>query len=325
MLTIRNEHTDPYFNLAAEEWLTANSSEEIFMFWRNSPSVIVGRNQNTIAEIDPSFVDRENIAVVRRMSGGGSVFHDLGNINYTYIANGVDGFCDFTRFSEPVIAALNALGVPAESAGRNDITADGKKISGNAQYVMSGRVLHHGTLLYSADLTKLTGALRTDPAKYTSRGIKSVRARVCNIAEFLDTPPAVEDFLEHLRKFTSDYLGAPRPRPLTEQEEAGILTLREVKYLTREWNYGRVSDYGFTKKTRFDAGTLEVCLTARGGTIAEARIFGDFFSKLPVADLEQNLTGVEHTPAGVRAALTEANYGDYLAGFGLEEVVETFF
>ncbi|MBR4256441.1 MAG: lipoate--protein ligase family protein, partial [Clostridia bacterium] len=186
MKIYKNEITDPYFNLASEQYLLDTEEDDVFMLWRNRPSVIIGRNQNAYAEINRGFVTDNDIAVVRRLTGGGAVFHDLGNINFTFITKkgGADAL-DFARFCQPVIDALRALGVPAELSGRNDMTADGRKFSGNAQCVYNGRVMHHGTLLFDADMNSMAGALNVDPEKMKSKGVKSVRARVCNLREFL--------------------------------------------------------------------------------------------------------------------------------------------
>ena len=180
------DRTDPYFNLASEQYLLDTENDEVFMLWRNEKAVIIGRNQNAYAEINKPFVDEHGIKVVRRLTGGGAVFHDLGNVNFTYIVPRSDcPTLDFERFSRPVINALRGLGVEAELSGRNDITVDGRKISGNAQCVYNNKVMHHGTLLFSADMSQMAGALNVDEEKIKSKGIKSVRARVCNLSEYL--------------------------------------------------------------------------------------------------------------------------------------------
>ncbi|WP_462327979.1 lipoate--protein ligase family protein, partial [Desulfobaculum sp.] len=182
MRYIMNTSTDPAFNLAAEEWLLMNTQDEVFMLWRNAPAVIVGRNQNTLAQIDVDFVRERGIPVVRRLSGGGAVFHDLGNINFTFISNDAGGGAlDFLRFTTPIVEALGRMRVMCSFDGRNDLVIDGRKVSGNAQHIAAGRVLHHGTLLFSSDVTDISGALRVDPEKYKDKAVKSVRKRVTNI------------------------------------------------------------------------------------------------------------------------------------------------
>lgn len=281
-----NDRTDPYFNLASEEYLLLTEDEPVFMLWQNERSVIIGRNQNAYAEINRGFVEKNGIAVVRRLTGGGAVFHDLGNINYTFITKKGDaGALDFARFCAPVISALSALGVPAELSGRNDMTADGRKFSGNAQCVFNKRVLHHGTILFSADMAYLSGALNADPEKMKSKGIKSVRSRVCNLSEYLPDWTA-----KRLKSYLENSVEAERTSFSAEQT-AGIEKLAREKYSTWEWNYGRSKEYENKAKERFPFGSVEVCYTAENGRISDVRISGDYFSESPVDGLEKALIG----------------------------------
>lgn len=187
MQIIYNDSHDQYFNLAAEEYLLENSDDDISMLWRNDRTVVVGKNQNTWAEVSTPFVRENSIGVVRRMTGGGAVFHDLGNVNFTFICAYGGGGIDFSRFASPIIRYLGTLGIDASLGGRNDILADGRKISGNAQCVYrrsdgSERLMHHGTLLYSADLSEMSGALNVNREKLVTKGIESVKSRVANIS-----------------------------------------------------------------------------------------------------------------------------------------------
>lgn len=282
MKLYKNGRTDPYFNLAAEEYLLTAEDEPVFMLWQNERSVIIGRNQNAYAEINRGFVEENGIAVVRRLTGGGAVFHDLGNINYTFITKKGDaGALDFARFCAPVIAALSALGVPAELSGRNDMTADGRKFSGNAQCVFNNRVLHHGTILFSADMEYLSGALNADPEKMKSKGIKSVRSRVCNLSEYLPGYTA-----ERLKSYLENSVEAEKTSFSAEQT-AGIEKLAREKYSTWEWNYGRSKEYENKVKERFPFGSVEVCYTAENGRLTDVRISGDWFGTRPVDGLER--------------------------------------
>jgi lipoate-protein ligase A len=185
MLLIYNDKTNPYFNLAMEEYLLKNFNEDLFILWRNESSVIVGKNQNTLSEINLEYIKENNIPVVRRQSGGGAVFHDLGNINFTFIANDNNSFSDFKRFTQPIIDLLKTLDINAEFSGRNDLLIDGKKFSGNAQYNYKNKVMHHGTLLFSSQIGDLSNALKVKPIKFEGKGIKSVKSRVTNISEHL--------------------------------------------------------------------------------------------------------------------------------------------
>lgn len=201
MLFVNSKSLNPYFNLALEEFLMTNLKDEVFMLWQNENTIVVGKNQNTLSEINYDFAKEHNINIVRRMSGGGAVYHDMGNINFTFIKNGESLFSDYKSFTEPIIAFLKTLGVNATLSGRNDILIDDKKISGNAQFMKNGRVLHHGTLLLSSPADIIGKALNADPEKIASKGIKSVKSRVTNINAHLENPISAEDFKEKLSSF----------------------------------------------------------------------------------------------------------------------------
>jgi len=185
MLIINDLRTDPYFNLAAEEYALKNFKADCFMLWRNEPSIIVGKHQNTLAEINLDYVKKRNIKVGRRLSGGGAVFHDLGNLNFTFISTGAqeNRLVDFRRFTMPILEVLQNLGIEAVFEGRNDLTIHGRKFSGNAEHVWKNRILHHGTLLFSSVLTDLSEALKVDPLKFRDKAVKSIRSRVTNISK----------------------------------------------------------------------------------------------------------------------------------------------
>ena len=192
MLCIKDSHTDPYFNIAADEYALKYLEDDCFMLWRNEPSIIVGKHQNTLAEINVDYVMKNNIKVVRRISGGGAVFHDLGNLNFTFVKNaGEDAQGDFRKFTQPILDVLQSMGINAKFEGRNDLTIDGKKFSGNAESIWKNRVLHHGTLLFSAVMTDLSAALKVNPLKFQDKAVKSVRSRVTNISEHLDRKSVV--------------------------------------------------------------------------------------------------------------------------------------
>ena len=242
MRLILNPCTDPFFNLAAEEVLLDTASEPICMLWRNEKAVVVGKNQDVLSEIDRDYVEAHGIRVVRRMTGGGAVYHDLGNINYTLIEPDAGQFENYAHFTKDLIDFLATLGVKAEFLGRNDVLVDGKKICGNAQCVLGGRVLHHGCVLFDADLTALAKALKPDPEKLRRKGIASVRARVTNIRAHMPHDMRGEDFLEAFAGFMKERRGCEE-RALTEEEQDEIRRLAEAKYATREWTYGASPDW----------------------------------------------------------------------------------
>ncbi|WP_319581901.1 lipoate--protein ligase [uncultured Pseudodesulfovibrio sp.] len=325
MRYIYNPSTDPAFNLAAEELLLTQSADEIFMLWRNRPAVIVGRNQNTLAEIDETFTRERGIPVVRRLSGGGAVFHDLGNINFTFINNGnpTEGL-DFERFTVPIQKALAAMGVACEFSGRNDLLIEGKKFSGNAQHFHGGRILHHGTLLFSSDMADLSGALRVDPEKYRDKAVKSVRSRVTNISSHLPAPMEVTEFIKALMDFVSGG-ASPDDMALTDAESKTVESMAEKRYRTWDWNFGSSPAYNFSKRTRTEGGLLDVNLYVKKGRILTARLFGDYFGVRDVDALEERLTGCRHERGEIESRLADVNLDDYLHGVTLPVLLDCLF
>lgn len=315
MIIIRNDCTDPYFNMACEEYFINNSDKEIFMLWRNSPAVIIGRNQNAYAEINREYTEKHNIPVVRRLSGGGAVFHDLGNVNFTHIISDKDcGALDFPRFMNPVIEALGELGVNAVISGRNDITVDNKKISGNAQCVMNSRIMHHGTLLFSADLSGLTSALNAAPEKTESKGIKSIRSRVSNICEFLKRPMDVLEFRDHIYNYFSG-----ERRGLSEDEIEKITLLRNEKYSKWEWNFGHSKEYTHTVRKHFPFGLIECSVNVNRGIITDINISGDYFGVKSISDIESKITGTAFERKALEPLLDDI--GLYITGAEKDEIL----
>ena len=283
--------TDPYRNLAIEEYLFTHADEEIMMLWQNAPSVILGKSQSAYAEVDLDYAKERGIRIVRRITGGGAVYHDAGNLNYTYISPDTEGrTLDFAEFSKPIIQALASLGVNAVLTGRNDLEVNGKKISGNAQYHRGGKTLHHGTLLFDADLDVLSSVLRPDEEKIRSRAIRSVHARVCNLRELLPHVSSARELCEVLEAFI-DKTYAPTHILPPDNAEVDALTARNA---SSEWLYPKrelLSDYTAVRKHRYPFGTVEVHLWMTEDKIKDAHIFGDFFSTAPVGDLEHVLRG----------------------------------
>jgi lipoate-protein ligase A len=310
--------TSPPFNLAAEEWLLHNSPEHIFMIWRNAPAVIVGRHQNTAAEIDRDFVHERGIAVVRRITGGGAVFHDLGNVNFSFVCPGHSGGgLDFARFTAPILGALQAMGVECGFDGRNDLVAGGRKFSGNAQHIEHDRVLHHGTLLFDSHLEDLTGALRPDPLKFQDKAVKSVPARVGMLKEHLPHMD-VEEFMRVLFTHMLRTLPGIR-RDLSGEEEDAIAELARARYENWEWNFGVSPAYGFARRARIAAGAFDVRLDVQQGIIRAACIRGDFFALRPVEELEALLCGCPHEREALALRLESAGPGGYVQGLNPDD------
>lgn len=335
-----NTNTDPYFNLASEEYLLEHSDGDIFLLWRNSPAVIIGKNQNAFAEINFDFTRKNGIKVVRRLTGGGAVFHDLGNVNFTFIspaggelAKGIrEGGLDFAHFTKPVVEALSGLGVKAELSGRNDIVAekDGemRKVSGNAQCVWttaSGEVktMHHGTLLYSADMSGMQGALNVDPEKLKSKGVKSVRSRVANIADLIpeETCPDVEGFMKYLADNIAERFSSAA-EGFDEETISGIRALADRKYSRDEWNLQRMGSFGTEKKRRFPFGSVEINLDVTEGRISKIHIAGDYFGVRDTVALEKALTGTLFSPKEVSDKLSALSVSEYISGADAETLAE---
>ncbi|MBE7047769.1 MAG: lipoate--protein ligase [Ruminococcaceae bacterium] len=325
MLFIYNESTDPYFNLAAEEFLIKELQEEICMLWRNDNTIVIGRNQNTLSEINYDYVRDHNIRVVRRMSGGGAVFHDMGNINFSFIVNSGDDFSNYQKFTEPVIQFLGLLGAKAELRGRNDLVIADKKISGNAQYMYRDRILHHGTLLYNVEKNHLADALRVSNEKIQSKGIQSVRSRVTNIEPYLREPLSPEEFI---RQF-ADFLIKNTPNCQYYDigvHRAAIQKLRDEKYATWDWNFGYSPAYTFVRREKFCFGSVEVHMDiGPQSVIHDLRLYGDFFSKKPVSQLTEKLCGICHEEKAIENALSSLLISDYIQGMTREELIRLLF
>ncbi len=324
MHVLSHDFHEPAFNLACEEYFLTKTKKDIFILWRNNPSVIVGRNQNTQAEIDPEYVRSEGITVMRRITGGGAVFHDLGNICYTFIT-AHDGPIDFARFCKPMVSVLRGMGLDAHMTGRNDILIGDKKVSGTAQTVKAGRVLHHGTLLYSADLGRLSRALRVNSEKYSGRAVTSVQSRVANVADYLDSPPGVVDFQ---RRLYDEFLSAEpgnRMYKLTKADLDGISALRASRYDLDEWTFARSGSYNFSGSVRCPAGGLKAELELEDGIIRAISLTGDFFGVEDTSTLATRLIGLQHRPEAVRQILSDRAIERVFAGFTWEQLCQALF
>lgn len=320
MKYIRGISKEPYFNLAAEHVLFGRR-DEIFMLWQNKPSVIIGRNQNAMAEIDYDYVKENKITVARRISGGGAVFHDDGNVNFTYLVNG-KSFGDFDFFTRQLLEFLNANGCPAYLEGRNDLLVDGFKFSGNAQKIQGDRMMHHGCILFDSDMDRLSGALRPDPEKIKSKGVASVRKRVCNLKQYLDMD--TEEFIDRLEAWMVEKEKLERYE-LTKEDIDEIEKVRREQFATHDWIYGAACPYSFHKKGRFTGGTIEFYLDVRHGRIEDCKIYGDFFASSDVSVIENALIGVRHEEQSVRNALASSGADNIITGIGIEQMISLLF
>ena len=319
--------TDPYINLAIEEYVLNNFGEEdtYLLFYVNNPSIIIGRNQNTIEEINTKYVEDNNIKVVRRLSGGGAVYHDQGNLNFSFITkDDGDSFHNFAKFTDPMVEALNALNVPAALVGRNDLVADGRKISGNAQFTTRGRMFSHGTLMLDSEIEHVVSALNVNAEKIKSKGIKSIRSRVANIVEFLDEKITMDDFKEHILKFlfdVEDIKDVPQYK-LTEEDWANIHKISEERYQKWEWNYGKSPTFDIQKTHKFPAGLVDVRMDVSKGTIKDCKIYGDFFGVGDVKIIEEKLIGTQYRRQALEDALADIDVPHYLGKISREEFID---
>lgn len=322
--------TDPSINLALEEYVLQNFGEKdtYLLFYINEPSIIIGRNQNTVEEINTDYVDANGIQIVRRLSGGGAVYHDEGNLNFSFITkDDGESFHNFAKFTQPVVKALNKLGVPAELIGRNDLLVEGRKISGNAQFSTKGRMFSHGTLMFDSEIEHVVAALNVKMEKIESKGIKSIRSRVANISEFLEEEVSMDEFKELILRYifgVDDLKDVPRYE-LTEEDWKKIYQLSEERYRNWDWNYGKSPSFNIKESHKFDSGLLDVRLNVKKGLIENCTIYGDFFGVGPVNELEDRLTGVRHERKAIEAALEKIDVPFYLGKITKEEFINLLY
>lgn len=323
MLCIIRQETDPYFNIAAEEYVLKHFTEDCFMLWRNEPCIIVGKHQNTLAEINLDYVKEKQIRVVRRLSGGGAVFHDLGNLNFTFVANAEAGsnLVDFHKFTKPILDVLKTLNINAEFSGRNDLVIDGRKFSGNAEHVFRQRILHHGTLLFSSVMSDLVNALNVDPSKFTDKAVKSVRSRVTNISEHLSAPITVIEFRDLIMQHIIASTPGAKVYSFTQEDIDNIAKLSAEKYATDEWNYGTSPKYTFRKKLKTAGGHIEVALVVENGIIRQARFFGDYFHIQDPADIEAAIVGARHEEDELRRRFAAYPLQEYFLNITEKELI----
>ncbi|MGA4720733.1 lipoate--protein ligase [Fictibacillus nanhaiensis] len=329
MLFIDNENiTDPRVNLAIEEFALKHLdiNETYLLFYINEPSIIIGKNQNTVEEINADYVRDEGIHVVRRLSGGGAVYHDLGNLNFSFITKD-DGnsFHDFKKFTDPVVKALKKLGVNAELSGRNDILADGKKISGNAQFSTKGRMFSHGTLLFDSEIENVVSALNVRMDKIESKGIKSIRSRVTNIREHLDEDMTMEEFKQTLLAYLFEEFDSIPKYELTEKDWEEIRKISRERYANWDWNYGKSPKFNVELSNRFAAGSVDIRLHIVKGIIQESKIFGDFFGVGDVSDIENKLNGVRYDREAIEEVLGDLDLSHYFGNVTRQEFLDLLY
>lgn len=329
MIFIDNEgNNDPRINLALEEYALRNFNpgNDYLLFYINEPSIIIGRNQNTLEEINFDYVEEKGLHVVRRVSGGGAVYHDFGNLNFSFITNhDVKSLNNFGKFTEPVTKILNKMGVPAELKGRNDVLVNDKKISGNAQFSTGKRMLHHGTLLLDSDLDEVSKALNVKMTKIQSKGHKSSRSRVANISEFLEEKISIQEFrsliLKGLYAEGEDF----ETYRLTGEEWQAVHKLKDEKYGTWEWNYGNSPKFNIQRSKRFPIGEIDLRIFVEKGIINSFKIYGDFFGKEPVNHLEILMLGARYDRQEILKILDPVIIEDYFGALPKSDYLELIY
>jgi lipoate-protein ligase A len=326
MFCIVSPNTNPYFNLASEEYLLKCKSEEIFLLYRNTPSIVVGKHQNTLAEINLPFVQERAIQVARRISGGGTVFHDLGNLNFAFFSNGKEGeLVNYRKATKPVIEAMGKMGLNVSLGKRHELLLKRLKISGTASHVYKKRVLHHGTLLFSSEMGDLSSSLLPGQDKFTDRAVKSVRSRVTNIRDHLSGPMEVEEFQNKLYTLILQSRKGAKKYQYTKEDLERIDELRDTKFATWEWNFGYSPRYQFNKSLPFGEGHINLHMNVEKGIIRELKIDGDFISGKNIHVLERKLKGTIHDPESLRLRLSGIKVNEYIAGLENELLLSGMF
>ncbi|MEH7381634.1 lipoate--protein ligase [Bacillus sp. JJ1533] len=329
MLFIDNKGiNDPQINLAIEEYALKNLdiNETYLLFYINGPSIIIGKNQNTIEEINTQYVEDNGIKVVRRLSGGGAVYHDLGNLNFSFITkDDGESFHNYQKFTEPVIEALHKLGVNAQLSGRNDIEVEGRKISGNAQFSTRGRMFSHGTLMFDSEIDNVVSALKVKKDKIESKGIKSVRSRVANISEFLTEKVTIEEFRQMLLRYIFNTEGDIPEYKLTEKDWENIHEISKERYQNWDWNYGKSPKFNYQHSHRFPVGSIDVRLEVQKGIIDNCKIYGDFFGVGDVEEIEKKIIGTKYEKAELEKALEGIDIQHYFGKITKEDFINLIY
>jgi lipoyltransferase and lipoate-protein ligase len=319
---------DQTLNFALEEYALRHLdiNETYLLFYRMAPTVIVGRNQNAVEEVNMDYLRSHKVTLTRRLSGGGAVYNDPGNLSFSFISkDDGDSFNNYRKFTEPVIRALNQLGVNAKLEGRNDLTVDGQKISGNAQFVTQGRIFSHGTLLFDVNLDNVSKALHPDAEKYESKGIKSVRSRVTNIREHLSKDMNIHQFKATLLHYIFEAYDQVPEYDVTDEDWTNVIDIARGRYRNWDWVFGKSPEFNVKKAHRFPGGRIDMRLDVKKGIIEQASIFGDFFGVDDVSDIEKLLVGTKYARDAVAAQLGTVDVHRYFGKIGTDEILSVLF
>lgn len=334
MIFVPNDLRDPRVNLAIETFLLQEMAvdEPILLFYINEPSIIIGRNQNTIEEINKEYVDEKGIHVVRRFSGGGAVYHDEGNLNFSFIMpDDGNSFRDFEKVTKPIIQALHDMGVEgAQLKGRNDLVINDMKFSGNAMYATNGRMFAHGTIMFDSDVNEVVNSLKVRKDKIESKGIKSIRSRVTNIKPFLpkeNQEMTTEEFSQEilLKIFGVDSVEAIKTYTLTDNDWEKVKVISEKYYANWDWNYGKSPAFDIERRKRFPIGSIEVRLNVAEGKITDAKIYGDFFGLGEVKDVEDALVGTKYEKNALKEVVDAIDVKKYFGNIETNDLFELIY
>ena len=327
MKLIKTNWDIPYYNFALEDYLlnSTTHNDDYFFFYIHKPSLIVGRHQNTYSEINYEFIKRNNICVARRISGGGCVYHDKGNLNFSYILNRNNNEAlNFKKYCEPILNALNSMGISATLSGRNDLIIDGKKFSGNAEYVNKTKILHHGTIMYDVDIEYLVNAINVSAEKIQSKSIKSIKSRVVNLIDYMPTKISIEEFkgvlLSQLFKENDIQI-----YELTQKDISKVKQIATEKFMPTSFNFGNKLEFIYTNSKKFDAGIIEIGININQNKITEMKISGDFFSNLECAELEKLFIDCNYFYEDIKNIIDDINVDDYISNLKNEELLEVIF
>ena len=303
MIYIETGSTDVYYNFGLEYYFTVEKRlpDTVFLFWRTTPTLMVGKYQNVLEEINKPYAEAHGIRLVRRMSGGGTIYTDLGGWQFTFIQHRAAGEIEFSQYIDPVIGALGEMGVSAAFNGRNDLTIQGRKFSGNAQYRLGDCIVHHGSLLFDTDIEQMVASTTVDSYKILSKSIKSVRDRVTNIAEHLPSPMSAEDFKAAMVR--SIMAGSTDVYTLTAEDDARIRRIARERFAGWEQIYGKNPKFTIDRSGRTAGGKIQFKLDVQKGIIRSAAVYGDFFSTLDAETICAALTGCAYERGAVLAAL----------------------
>ncbi len=325
MRFLRNHSTDPHYNMSLDEYCLERfpSDDTVFYLWRNAPSVIIGRNQTAYAEVNLPFLEEKGITLARRVTGGGAVYHDLQNLNYTIVGRSRDLERDCPGYLHMMLDALRGLGVPAEMNGRNDITVEGRKVSGYAKRVYKDRLMVHGTLMYDVDIERLTAALAVPGSKLDAAGIASVRSRVANLKDYLPQFSGILEFRDALERILSEDYKDP-VYSLTKEQAEEVREISRSKFSTWKWIYGVSPKARFQKSLRLPCGTVGVSFDIVRGSIAGLSFGGDFIGSLPAEAVAAALEGCRFDRAAVLDILKGLDVGSYFDGTSPERLSALF-